>query len=171
MCDISTVIWHIAAICDISTARGNSSYRGETVGAFRVLFVCWFISLFITTSSTLNHLSANTLSRHFCWQLGSFHSASTTGINAEWNQAMLLVVGACLTVLGIRHMQEVTIQRDFNRQRNFYQAFGRNFSARTEFDLNHCRNSGNVFTLFISSIALHLIAERLACSTADTVSD
>ena len=52
-----------------------------------------------------------------------------------------------------------------------YQAFGRNFSAKTEFDLNHCRNYGNVFTLFISSIALQLIAERLASSTADTTFD
>ena len=44
-------------------------------------------------------------------------------------------------------------------------------SARTKFDLNHCRNYGNVFTLFISCIALHLIAERLASSTADTIFD
>ena len=54
-----------------------------TAGAFRMLFVCWFISLPITTSSALNHLSANTLLRHFCWQLGSFHSISITGINAS----------------------------------------------------------------------------------------
>ena len=116
-------------------------------------------------------LSANTLLRHFCWQLGSFHSISTSGMNAEWNQALLLVVGACVTVWGIGNISEVTTHRDFTRVGNFYQAFCRYFSARTEFDLNHCRNCGNVFTLFILSLALHLIAERLASSTADTIFD
>ena len=94
-----------------------------SLGAFCLLI--YFAT--ITTSSGLNHLSANTLSHHFCWQLRSFHSILTPGINAEWNQALLLVVGACLTVWGIGNIPEVTTHRDFTRVGNFYQAFGRNF--------------------------------------------
>ena len=37
--------------------------------------------------------------------------------------------------------------------------------------MNHCCLYGNVLTLFISSIALHLIAERLVTSTADAIFD
>ena len=112
--------------CDILQQYVTYLPHVGTIGDFRVLFLCWFISL-ITTSSALNHLSANRLSRHFCWQLRSFHSVSTTGINANWNQALLLVVGECLTVCGIRNIPEVTTHRNFTRVGSFYQAFGRNF--------------------------------------------
>ena len=66
---------------------------------------------------------------------------------------------------------EVTTHRDFTVVGNFYQTFDRKISARTEFDLNYRRNYGTVFTLFISSTALHLIVERLTSSTADTIFD
>ena len=73
----------------------------------------------------------------------------------------------------LRHweIQKVTTHKNFNREGTFYQAFDKNFSARTEFDLSDCRNYGNVLTLFILSIALHLIAERLASSTANIIFD